>query len=143
RGDPEIAHHGSISLPVDYHAVGHFVERLGGEALFPAHSSRSLCFGAFLIGVPDGGAETRAAFAAAADGFGPDDWFTLKKGVEGASTEMGLPHLCAAIRAGGADAKLFMDVVGHLLALAPEASAAERRACFSLGRRLWELWYDI
>jgi tetratricopeptide (TPR) repeat protein len=143
RDDPEIVRHGSISLGVDYHAVGRFVERLGGEALFPAHASRSLCFGAFLIDAPDGGAETRAAFAAAADGFGPDDWFTLKKGVEAACGEMRLTQLCAAIRAGGGDAKLFMDVVDRLLELSPGASAAERRACFGLGRRLWELYYEI
>ena len=143
RGEPEIARHGSVSLAVDYHAVGRFVERLGGEALFPAHASRSLCFGAFLIDAPGGGAEARAAFAEAADGFGPDDWFTLKKAVDAARGEMSLAHLCAAIRAGGGDAKLFMDVFDRLLELAPGASAGERRACFNLGRRLWELHFEI
>ncbi|WP_437977372.1 SAM-dependent methyltransferase [Sorangium sp. So ce295] len=142
RDAPRIARHGSISLDVDYHAIGRFVERLGGEALFPAHAPRSLCFGAFLLDAPAGGAETRAAFAAT-EVFGPGDWFMLKKGVEAAAAGMDLPHVLAALRAGGDDAKLFMDVFDRLLPLSRSASPAERRACFNLGRRLWELHYEI
>jgi Putative S-adenosyl-L-methionine-dependent methyltransferase len=141
--DLELARHGSVSLPVDYHAIGRFVEGMGGEALFPAHASRSLVVGGFLLDAPGGGAESRAAFAAAVEGFGPDEWFALKKGVEASRGEMGLPPLLAALRAGGGDGKLFMDVLDRLLSLSPEASGAERRACFTLGRQLWALHYEL
>jgi hypothetical protein len=99
--------------------------------------------GAFLIDVPAGGAETRAAFSAAADGFGPDDWFSLKQGFKLLCREMDLPQLSAALRLGGFDGQLFMDVIDRLLELAPGASAAERRACFGLGRRIWDLHYEL
>jgi hypothetical protein len=144
RDDPEMVPHGGcVSLAVNYHAVGRYVERLGGRAIFPAQGAESLCVGAFLLGAPARGEETAAAFAAAAGGFGPDDWFSVKKGVEAACEGMRLSHLLAALRLGGADGKLFVDVFERLLALAPDASAAERRACFVLGRRMWELHYAL
>jgi hypothetical protein len=143
RSDPEIARHGSVSLPVNYHAIGRYVEKLGGEALFPAQASRSLVVGAFLLDVPAGGDETRAAFASAVDSFGPGDWFTLKKGVEAACAEMELPQLLAAIRLGGCDAKLFMDVSERLLELCVSAAGPERRACFTLARQIHQLHFDL
>jgi tetratricopeptide (TPR) repeat protein len=143
RPKPHVARHGSVSLMVDYHAVARFVERLGGEALFPAHAARNLCCGAFLLDAPGGGAETRAAFTGATDGFGPDDWFSLQAAVEAARDAMALAPLLAVLRAGGADAKLLMGIVDRLLALASDASAAERRACFVLARRAWALHYDL
>ena len=144
RDDPEaVPHGGCVSHMVNYHAVGRYVERLGGAALFPSRGAESLCVAAFLLGAPAGGAETAVAFAEAADGFGPDDWFAVKRGVEAACEGLTLSHLLATLRLGGADGKLFMDVFERLIALAPGASAAERRACFTLGRRIWELHYPL
>jgi tetratricopeptide (TPR) repeat protein len=119
------------------------VESLGGQALLPAHATSSLVVGAFLLDAPVGAAETRAAFAAAVDRFGPGDWFCVKKGVEAAAPSMSLEQLLAAIRLGGYDAKLFMDIAERLFALAGEASAAERRACFTLARRIWDVYFDL
>lgn len=143
RTDPEITRHGCVSLMVNYHALGRYVERLGGRALFPPQRSSSLCVGAFLLDAPAGGAETAAAFAEAAAGFGPDDWFAMKKGVEAARGEMDLTHLLAALRLSGPDGKVLMDVFDRLMALAPEASAEERRASFALSRRVWEMHYHL
>jgi SAM-dependent methyltransferase len=143
RSDPDIARHGSVSLPVNYHAIGRYVERLGGQALFPAQASPSLVVGAFLLEAPAGGDETRAAFASAVDNFGPGDWFMIKKGVEAACTEMDLPHLLAAIRLGGCDAKLFMDISERLVELCASAAGPERRACFTLARQIHQLHFDL
>ncbi|HEY5959687.1 MAG TPA: SAM-dependent methyltransferase [Polyangiaceae bacterium] len=142
RSDPDIARHGSVSLPVNYHAIGRYVEQLGGEALFPTQTSRSLVVGAFLLDAP-GGEETRAAFASAVNSFGPADWFTMKKGVEAACAEMDLPHLLAAIRLGGCDAKLFMDISERLIELCASAAGPERRACFTLARQIYQLHFDL
>jgi hypothetical protein len=48
----------------------------------------------------------------------------------------------AALRLGGSDGKLFMDIFDRLLELSPSASGEERRACFRLARRMWELHYE-
>lgn len=143
RSDPDIARHGSVSLPVNYHAIGRYVEELGGEPLFPTQASPSLVVGGFLLDVPVGGEETRAAFASAVNSFGPADWFTMKKGVETACAEMDLPHLLAAIRLGGCDAKLFMDISERLLELCPSSAGPERRACFTLARQIYQLHFDL
>jgi hypothetical protein len=143
RPDPLIAAHGSVSLMVDYHAIARYVERLGGRALLSPQSSQRLCVGAFLIGAPAGGAETVAAFSAATSGFGPDEWFSLKKGVEEAREALELRHLVAVLRLGGSDAKLFMDVFDRLLALSSSASGEERRACFRLSRAMWAHHYEL
>lgn len=143
RSDPEIARHGSVSLSVNYHAIGRYVEKLGGEALFPAQASPNLVVAAFLLDAPGNGDETRAAFASAVDSFGPGDWFTIKKGVEAACAEMELPHLLAAIRLGGCDAKLFMDVSERILELSPSSAGPERRACFTLARQIHQLHFDL
>jgi tetratricopeptide (TPR) repeat protein len=143
RPEPEITRHGSVSLMVDYHAIGRYVERLGGRALFSPQSPQSLCVGAFLLGVPASGAETVAAFSAAPSGFGPDEWFSLKKGVEAAREALDLRLLLAMLRLGGADAKLFLDVHDRLVALSPSAQGDERRACFRLARGIWANHYDL
>jgi hypothetical protein len=77
------------------------------------------------------------------DGFGPGDWFSVKKGVEAGASAMSGEQLLAAIRLGGFDAKLFMDTSDRLFALAGNAAPAERRACFTLARRMWELHYEL
>ncbi|WP_437645286.1 hypothetical protein [Sorangium sp. So ce362] len=143
RPEPDIARHGSVSLPVNYHAVRRYVERLGGRALFPPQPSRSLCVGAFLMDAPAGGAETVAAFSEVASGFGPDDWFSLKQAVEAAQGAIGLRHVLSALRLGGMDGKLFMDVFDRVIELSGSASAEERRACFRMARRMEELHYEI
>lgn len=143
RDEPTLAGHGSFSLPVDYHAIGRFVTRLGGRALCPDRPAKSLCACAFWLDAPAGGVETEAAFVAACETLGPDDWFTLKRGFESAREQLDLDQLVAAVRLGGSDGKLLMDVFDRLLALAPGAEPGSRRSAMLLARRVWELHYEM
>ncbi len=48
-GAPTLATHGSFSLPVNYHALGEYCTRQGGQALFPHHQPAHLDVGCLLL----------------------------------------------------------------------------------------------
>jgi hypothetical protein len=135
--------HGSFSLGVNYHALGRYAERLGGTALFGPQLSHTLCVGAFLLGAPASGAETKAAFARAVSDLGPDAWCALATGAVKARKEMSLPQLLATTDLGGPDAWVLMNVLDRLHELTPRATYYERRVALGLARRAWEIYYDI
>lgn len=87
-GDPELNLHGSFSMSVNYHAIGRYFENHGGQFLRPSRRQSNLSVCAFVLGDDGGGyVQTREAFAEAIERFGPDDFYTLKTGIEPSKPE--------------------------------------------------------
>ena len=84
RSEPELSRHGgSFSLMVNFHALGWYARRRGGEALDGGDRHATVDVGAFLFGRPPGGyAETRLAYDEAIKRFSPEDFSILTEGVE-------------------------------------------------------------
>ncbi|HTU20115.1 MAG TPA: SAM-dependent methyltransferase, partial [Gemmataceae bacterium] len=99
QGEPNLARHGSFSLMVNYHALGEVVRAKGGECLRPPQPHAHLAVGGFLLGEPpDGYTETRQAFDEHIIRGGPDEFFTLKKGIEMFFSCLKLEQLLAYLR---------------------------------------------
>ena len=82
RGLPAVTIHGSLSMMVDYYALGRWFAGQGGELLVTSHLRTSLSVVAGLLGTPPGGTvETRLAFDDAMERRGPDDFFDLTRGL--------------------------------------------------------------
>jgi hypothetical protein len=121
-----LAVHGSISFPVNYHAIAEYVVRRGGEVLTTAYRHANLAVSAFLVGGGDYG-ETRLAFDQAVQHFGPDDFFTLCQGLRAAPGQLALAQLLALLRLSCCDLRLLRDCAATLLAQLETARDTERQ----------------
>jgi tetratricopeptide (TPR) repeat protein len=143
-GPPILMDHGSFSMYVNYHALGLFCLNHGGHVLHPARPGRWLNVSAFLFGRAAGDCrETVRAYGEAVNRFGPDDFFTLKKGVEKAYESLDLAQLLAYLRSSRWDPNILLGCTPVLQELLADASAAERREMRTAVEHVWSHFYPI
>jgi len=141
---PSIAVHGSVSLMVNYHAIGSYVRLRGGLALHPSHTAAHLTVAAYLLGgAHDGFRDTAAAYTRAIDDGGPDDVYTVKKALELHFDSLPPDQLLAFIRLCGWDAKIFLDVLPTLTACVANAPATLRADLRDAVERVWDSYFPI
>jgi hypothetical protein len=122
REEPEPARHsGAFSLMVNFHALGHYARRHGGELLHGGDRHEALDVGALVFGPS---AATRTAYEDAIGRFGPGDLATLTAGVERAAEHLGVAEIVALLRLSGWDATTLHGVLGPLRDQAAEADPA-------------------
>lgn len=145
RGKPQLTHHqGCFSLSVNYHALGSYIQALGGQEFHVSHLHRSLSINAFLTGThPEGFPETRQAWTLSLDRASPDDLFAVKKALERQYDQMPLPELLAHLRLSGWDAHIFLRCADSLAAQAPTATAPLADELCQAVERIWENYYSI
>ena len=144
QGTPEIRHHGSFSMLVNYHALGEYVQKCGGQVLHPASSPSSLNVSCFVLGIPDAGTpETRRIFDETVVQFGPDDFFSVKMGIAKAHEHMTLSQLLAYLRLGGGDGNMLMGALPALTELAQTCTDVERVELKRALQQVWENYYPI
>lgn len=139
-----LARHGSFSLDVNYHAIAELVRGRGGEALATEHRRAHLHVSAFLLGAhPTGHAETRFAYEEAVGRAGPDDFFSLRRGIEGSYDALDTAQILSLLRMSRWDVRILRDCLPVLWKHQPSASA---RACQDVVRavtRVWESYFPI
>ena len=144
QGVPEFRHHGSFSTLVNYHALGEYVRRRGGQVMHPGHSSVNLNVSAFLLGHSTTPAhETQRAFEESVLQFGPDDFFILKKGIEKMYEHLSLPQMLACIRLSGGDANILLGALPVLDGLVEACTDSEREELKNVLQQVWENYYPI
>lgn len=144
QGAPLINFHGSFSMMTDYQLIGEYCVLQEGQALHPAHHHESLNISAFIFGnQPDGFIETRQAYAEAIEKFGPDDFFSLRGGLEDAYETLTLQPILAFLRLSCWDYNIFLAclpvIKGHLAA----ASDIEKQALSEAVRQVWDAYLPI
>jgi hypothetical protein len=141
---PDITVHGSFSIAVNYHAIARFVGHQGGEALVPPERTHNVATCAFLLGAPPSGyVETRQAYAEAIEVRGPDDFFSLKQGMERAYATLTLDQLSAYLRFTGDDPKILTECLPALMSRVGTASADERSELLRALGRAWDGYFHI
>ncbi|GAB4188978.1 MAG: hypothetical protein OHK0022_01110 [Roseiflexaceae bacterium] len=144
RVEPGIARHGSVSLRVNFHALGRLVERQGGQMLAHEHSHHSLAVCAFLLGDAAGSyPEARLAYEQAFAAGGPDDFFLLKNQIEQHYGQMSLEQLLAYIRWSGWDATIFLAAMPAILDLLESATPAHIRDLRRTVELVWQHFFPI
>jgi hypothetical protein len=122
RSEPEPARHGgAFSLMVNFHALGHFARRHGGELLHGGDRHAALDAAALVFGPAE---HTRAAYANALEHFGPGDLATLTAGVERAADELTVAEIVALLRLTRWDATTLHAVLEPLRDKAADADPA-------------------
>jgi tetratricopeptide (TPR) repeat protein len=124
RTQPDVSRHGgSFSLMANFHALGWYAERAGGDALNGGDRHEAVDVAAFMFG-PGGHPETRLAYKDAIDAFSPDDLFQLAEGVERAASELSVSEIVALLRLSNWDAFTLHGVTDVLADKVGDADAA-------------------
>jgi tetratricopeptide (TPR) repeat protein len=141
---PVIDLHGSISMRVNYHALGQYVLKRGGRVYHAGQRSLSLNVSCFVLGhSPNATPATERIFNDAVARFGPDDFFILKLGVESAYESLDLPQILEYLRLTGYDVDIFVGAFPALLNLVDSCSIEEREELLQALQQVWEAYYPI
>ncbi len=126
REEPTLSRHGgSFSLMVNFHALGWYARRHGGDALDGGDRHATIDVAALLFGHPPGDyAETRLAYDDAIERFSPDDMFTLSEGLDRTAAQLSVAEIVALLRLSGWDAFTLLGVADALLEQVADADAA-------------------
>ena len=144
QGAPAMAVHGSISMMVDYQIIGEYCRQLGGQVLHPAHSAESLNISAFMFGdLPGGFVETRQAYVEAIEKFGPDDFFTLKEGLDKIYDALSLEQILAFLRLSCWDYKRFWQCLPTLKKHLPNIADGHRHKLREAILEIWDSYLPI
>ena len=131
-------------MMVNYHAIGKYVKKQGGESLQTAHLHAHLNISAFLLGSHSRGyTETRQAYRQAIENCGPDDFYAVKKAIEYGYDSWTLKQLLAYIRLSGYDAKIMLACYPALIDGIDHASESERQELYRLIQKVWQVYYPM
>ncbi|HEY7392694.1 MAG TPA: SAM-dependent methyltransferase [Bryobacteraceae bacterium] len=144
REQPSMLFHGSFSIEVDYHVIGEYFVKSGGQALRLSHPhSRLAIWGGLLGQHPAGFNETRLAFHQAFEQMGPDDFYTLRLGVQKNYDSLDLAHLLSLVRLSGYDPRILGDCLPAVETQLERASAEVKRETARIVRCVWANYYHI
>jgi tetratricopeptide (TPR) repeat protein len=144
QGAPTMAVHGSFSMMVDYQIIGEYCRQLGGEALHPAHSAKSLNISAFIFGhTASNFSETRQAYTEAIEKFGPDDFFTLKEGMSEIYEALSVDQILAFLRLSCWDYRRFCDCLPALKKHLPDMTALQKQQLHEAIVKVWDSYLPI
>ncbi|MFC4301995.1 tetratricopeptide repeat protein [Cohnella boryungensis] len=139
---PELILHGSFSLTANYHAIQHVFERRGAMALFPPHHYQNINVGCILnMDRPMDYFNTRLAYRRCIKRFGPDEFFSLKIGVDRNLDNMGLQQFLSFWRLGGYDAEFFIQSTKRISSLLLDANDDERQDILRGIQLMWSSHY--
>ncbi|MBP1906340.1 tetratricopeptide (TPR) repeat protein [Paenibacillus turicensis] len=139
---PELILHGSFSLTANYHAILHVFEQRGAMALFPPHHYKDINVGCILnVNIPQDYSNTRLAYRRSIMRFGPDEFFSLKMGIDRNLDNMGLQQILSFWRLGGYDAEFFIQSTKRISSLLQDASDGEKQDILSGIQLMWSSYY--
>lgn len=139
-----VFHQGSFSLSVNYHAIAHYTQTQGGQALVPTHQPQSLQVCAFFFGLcPQDSEETNLAYQQFVENAGPDDFFSLKKSLEPHYPSLTLPQILSYLRFSGWDSNIFLGCFPFLMIQIPSAPIHLYSEIREVIHHLWDTYYWI
>lgn len=144
QGRPFVARHGSVSLPVNFHALAQACEAAGGLALRPARSDRSLNVVA-LVQTAEAAAHrhVQAAYLDVIAPFGPDGAYDLFCLARSRLDTLTFAEIVTALRFSHDDAHQFACFLPRLMALAESLDAEEQRELAELCERVWAGYFPL
>ncbi len=144
QAKPEFITHGSFSVWVNYHALGSYCEKVGGEALFPSNSTFHLQVGCLLfLEEATSYQATHAAYQRYVDDFGPDDFNSIKKLSYANISSFSLMQLLALVRLSLYDSTLFLKVLPRIKTLVKTINYTDRERLAQTMQEIWEMYFNI
>jgi tetratricopeptide (TPR) repeat protein len=140
-GDPSMAHHHSVSMMVNYHALGELVRHRGGFILTQTSRAASLEICALALPAGDPLRETRLAFEQMMERVGPTDVYRL---IEHLPTDkMTLDQLLTVLRMTAWDPITFISLSRDLNRVAGDAYLEEAARLREALQKVWALHFPL
>jgi tetratricopeptide (TPR) repeat protein len=114
----------------------------GGQVLKTSYRHANLAVSGFLFGKKEF-FETRLAFGQAVEHSGPDDFYTLRRGIRSHYDQLELPQLLSLIRMSGDDPKILRDCLPALWTELENASEPLRRELSRTVQRTWKNYFHL
>jgi tetratricopeptide (TPR) repeat protein len=131
-------------LSVNFHALGEYVQGLGGKARHPPTRHVTLNVSTFLLGTSATDfAETMLAFDEAIGQSGPDEFFVNTRGLADQVQRMSRGQLLAFLRSTASDPDYVVRCLPLLLDSLPEVSWPGTQDLRVLAEEAWEMWYPM
>ncbi len=130
-------------LAVNFHAVGEYVQQLGGVVLHPPQSHAHLNISAFVLGETRQLGETTLAYDDAIGHLGPDDFFVLSTIIAGQLQALKRGELLAFLRSSGWDSDYFLQCLAYLLESLPELGWTGPDDVRRAAAEVWDAYYPI
>jgi hypothetical protein len=109
---PQPLSHGSFSLPVDFRTLALHAALHDGEATSAIHPGRALVVAAYRFG--EARTRTRSALRDMIEGFGPSDFYAIKKSLERTAPLLTLEQMIAFVRLSRWDPRVIDVLRPHL-----------------------------
>jgi hypothetical protein len=144
-GDPIMTLHGGcFSFSVNLHAIGLYFREAGGVALHATQHAPDFQVSGYVSGFREQGlTETRQAFQAEIDDFGPAEFFTLVKSLCDTYDAPPLDLLLAILKLCDGDAEVVYVFRDLLVKRAREANPVQRQDLRRMLARAWEGFYPL
>jgi tetratricopeptide (TPR) repeat protein len=146
HGRPEIVGHAKycFSMMVDYHLIGEYFCRRGGEALRQRQAPAALNICAFLLGNPPAGyLETREAYEKLIEDFSPDDLFTIEKSLDTILDRLSVDQIIAFLKLSAWSHRVFYSCLPVLKERLTDISDAEKRKLCQAIMQMWDAYFHI
>ena len=144
RPRPNLVRHGSVSLPVNYHAFTRVCIQDGGLALVPSRAHASLAV-ICLLTMPDAGrhAETQRAYRRHVDDFGPDDFYGIAAHSRNTTATMSVADILAYLRLSRHDGRQLEHYLPRLMELVAELDATARENLIEAVEDVWDMYFPL
>ena len=134
----------AFSMMVNFDALARYIAQQGGDALLPRRDAKRLVVAALLLGrVPDGHRATRQKYAEEIDVFGPDDFYTLMRGLSDRWQELTPAQICALLQMADADDIVLASCRPMLLEAAASFTDEQRRQLRNIVMATWDVYLPI
>jgi tetratricopeptide (TPR) repeat protein len=144
RSPPNPVRHGSVSLPVNYHAFASFCEHGGGMALVPASRHQSInVIGLMMVADPAGHTETRNAYQRHVREFGPDSFFTITRHARQTIPQMAAGDILAYLQLSHHDSHQFGRYLPRLQQLAADLDDDTRQDVNAAIDLVWAHYFPL
>jgi len=133
---------GGFWLHVNFHALGEYIRKLGGQVFHPPHRHMSLNVSAFILG-GSSFEETALAYEDTIAQGGPDDFFMLSRVTAARLSSMSRDELLAYLRSTGWDSDTMVECLPYLLESLETAGWSTRQELYRAFDEAWDVYYPI
>lgn len=141
---PNLAHHGSFSLNVNYHAFQAFCEQNGGSALMPPTQQPNInVYGFLFCAETSRFMDTRRAYQRAVVDFSPDDFYIITKQVRPLISQLTVEEILAYLRLTRYDAHQFGRYLPALSRLSDTFTPHQHQAICQAVDKVWNSYFPL
>lgn len=141
---PFLSKHGCISTTVNFHALELYFKELGGKAIHSIYDHENINMSLFLLSKNNHDfIETTMAYNEIIESIGPDDFYTIKKGVVPLAKSLTTKELLTFIRFTVWDARTFLECCSILLERVQSEENFPKGELIAAINNVWEYYFPI